>query len=275
MALFQLTLQAHDHVPYIHALTEFGATVAWEAGQDTLTATFHCEEDPRLVLGDFLGAFNLSLRGTIEALEDRDWVKENRSQFPPLTIGSFFFHGSHYEGGVPPGKTPFLLDASMAFGSGEHGTTQGCIRALEKILPQRPWGSLLDMGCGSGILSMVMGRLVSAPLLAVDIDPQSVQNTKGNLHRNGITESVRVLLSQGYEGVGEEQFDLIVSNILAHPLVQMAPDLKDHLSPGGYAILSGFLEEQAPEVIGAHQNQGLTLYETTLYDGWVTAIFTS
>ena len=283
---FKCTIPEDTLSFYLNALTEFGASVTWSKGRQgyavALEATFSSAEESgitdhkmSLVLKDFLDSFSLELpdSSTIEQLEDRDWVAENRKSFPPLIIGQFFFHGSHYKGAHPSGKISIELDAAAAFGSGEHATTKGSLLALEKVLQSQQVSRMLDMGCGSGILSMVAGKLSDAMIVASDMDQASVRTTQENLKKNGVNNPASVRLGHGYETLkSSETFDLIVSNILAQPLIQMAPDLAAVLETGGHAILSGFLEEQLDNVVEAHEREGLTFVESALYDGWVTVV---
>ncbi len=265
---------------YSHVLTEFGASVAFDhdrAGDTVqLDVTFPTprDEEGEPLIKTFFDNFSLPFPPvfTLEKLEDRDWLADNRKSFPPLTIGSFFIYGSHYDGVMPEGKIPLLLDAATAFGSGEHATTRGCLLALEKIIQDRSPSSVLDMGCGSGILCLAAAKLLQVPMIASDMDPDSVSMSQLNMLNNGIS-GVDVRLGDGYDALGSgEIFDLILSNILAQPLITMAPSLVRALNPGGKAILSGFLDDQADDVIAAHIQEGLTFVSSASYDGWVTAV---
>jgi len=281
---FTCKISEKDIPSYGHALTEFGASVAWdhdrEGGRVTLDTNFPMPpEDDAVQVQNLLTGFfeNFSLpfptAFTLEKLEGRDWLAENRKSFPSLTIGSFFIYGSHYQGLIPEGLIPIELDASIAFGSGEHATTRGSLLALEKLVRQRRFEHVLDMGCGSGILCLAAAKLLKAPMVASDMDPDSVLMSIANLHKNGVDDHVTVRLGDGYAVLEEgETFDLILSNILAQPLIDMAPSLAKALRQGGRAVLSGFLDDQASEVVNAHVREDLTLVESKSYDGWVTAV---
>jgi ribosomal protein L11 methyltransferase len=271
---------------YAYALTEFGASVAWDHDRtgDTilLDATFPIPHEDKIdapvvqgLLEICLENFSLAWPETVslEKLEDRDWISENRKSFPPLTIGSFFIYGSHYQGSMPEGLIPIELDASIAFGSGEHATTRGSLLALEHLIHQKQFEHLLDMGCGSGILCLAAAKLLNVSMIASDVDPDSVLMSIENMHKNGVSGQVEVRLGDGYAAIHpHETFDLILSNILAQPLIEMAPSLTKSLRHGGNAVLSGFLDDQAEDVVAAHVREGLMLVESKSYDGWVTAV---
>jgi ribosomal protein L11 methyltransferase len=273
-----------DIPSYAYALTEFGASVAWDHDREgekvTLNANFPIPSEDDIskvqdIITTLFENFSLPFPGsfTLEKLENRDWLAENRKSFPPLTIGSFFIYGSHYQGSIPEGLIPIELDASIAFGSGEHATTRGSLLALENLIHQRQFEHVLDMGCGSGILCLAAAKLLNVPMVASDMDPDSVLMSIENMHKNGVSAQVEVRLGDGYAALHEgETFDLILSNILAQPLIEMASSLVQSLKKGGVAVLSGFLDDQAEEVIAAHVREGLTLIESKSYDGWVTAI---
>ena len=281
---WQLTapVESGDLPGYTHALNEAEISVSWkeEAGKLIFEAFFFCPEVHSVEEGaqhlqGILKPHGLELPEIykVEHIQNKDWLEENYQSFPPVTIGQFFFYGSHYEGAMPPGSICIELDAAAAFGSGEHATTKGCLVAIEKMMDVRPLERVLDVGCGSGILSMVLAKLYDVSIVASDIDVTSVAVTQENITKNGVADTIDVRLGNGYDVLTPgETFHLIVSNILAHPLIQMADQLTAALEPGGHGIISGFLEEQADEVIAAHEAQGLELVEAIPYDGWVAAI---
>jgi ribosomal protein L11 methyltransferase len=162
----------------------------------------------------------------------------------------------------------------MAFGSGEHGSTRGCLRALERIAHRRP-RRILDLGSGSGILAMAAARLLRRPVLATDHDPWSVRVAARNAAANGVGRLVRTRLADGWRSAAPRRggpYDLVLANILARPLCGMAKDLSLHLAPGGTAILAGLLAEQARMVLAAHRRRGLRL-DFMLREGpWTTLV---
>lgn len=209
----------------------------------------------------------------LERLRGRDWLAENRRSFPPVRAGRFFIRGSHVGGPPPPSAVPILLDASMAFGTGEHATTKGCLLAFDRLARRRRIRRALDLGTGSGILAISTAKALRIHVRAVDIDHQSVRLTRENVRRNGVAALITAGVSAGFARLpGGERYDLIFANILARPLITLAPDIARHLSPGGRAILSGLLCDQAAAVINAYRNKGLRLERRIQIDGWLTLV---
>lgn len=211
----------------------------------------------------------------VSYLKQKDWVSEVQKSFPPLQAGRFFIYGSHYKGELPAGSVPILIDAGMAFGSGEHETTSGCLRALDELGESRQFTRLLDMGCGSGILAIAMAKLWQRPVVAADIDEVAVKVTEENAALNHEAQHLLTCTSDGYQHplIAEHApYDLIVANILARPLVELAPDLARHLAPGGMVVLSGLLDRQEKDVLAAHEAQGLTLVSRYPQNGWHTLL---
>lgn len=211
----------------------------------------------------------------LEELQDRDWLSHVHDAFPPFTVGDFFVYGSHYTGPRPNDKIPLQIDAATAFGSGEHGTTAGCLQALSALKRQQQAFALgLDMGCGSGILGVAMVKLwPEMAVTAVDIDPESVRVTQHHAELNDV--SLSTLAGNGYQALDkrlEGSFDLIVANILANPLIEMASDLHRFLKPGGKAVLSGLLVRQKESVLQAHLDLGLKLESEIAQDEWQTLV---
>jgi ribosomal protein L11 methyltransferase len=206
----------------------------------------------------------------LDRLPDRDWVAESQARLPALKVGRFFIHGSHHRGALPRGKLALEIDAGIAFGTGRHQTTRGCLELIERLAktpPARP----LDLGCGTGILALAMAKLWGVGVLAADNDPDAVAVTGENAERNDLRGLIRPLRSEGYGAAALTRagpFDLIVANILARPLIEMAPDLDRNLAPGGRAILSGLLIEQENEVLAAHRRLGLRCEARQHHGDW-------
>ncbi|MFT8646227.1 50S ribosomal protein L11 methyltransferase [Gluconacetobacter sp.] len=207
--------------------------------------------------------------------EAEGWLARTYESFPEQDVGQrFVVRGTHLEGPTQSRRIAITLDAGMAFGSGEHGSTRGCLRALEQVAHRRP-RRILDMGCGSGILAMAAAALLHRPVLAVDIDPWSVRTTQQNAALNGLSSLVAARLGNGWRTPGLKRhapFDLIFANILARPLCLMAKDLAAHLAPGGTAILAGLLNSQARMVVAAHRRQGLVLERHLTEGDWSTLV---
>ncbi len=212
----------------------------------------------------------------IAALAEIDWVAESQSNLPAIRAGRFYLHGSHVIAPPPPASIPLLIDANVAFGTGRHETTRGCLLALEALAkagfrPRR----LLDLGCGSGILALGMARLWRRPVLAADNDPAAVTVARTNARINRAGRLLRPLVSEGYRHRllrASGPFDLIVANILAEPLAAMAAELRAHLAPGGRAVLSGLLVSQERLVLNPHRTQGLRLLQRLRLGEWSTLI---
>ena len=208
------------------------------------------------------------------ATEAAGWLARNRAAFPAQLIGRRFqLRPTHLPRYEIAGRITLTLDAGLAFGSGEHGSTQGCLRALER-LRRRP-ARILDLGTGSGILAMAAARLFQRNVLAADLDPFAVRIARENAARNGLARRVRVVRSDGWRRrplKGAPPFDLVLANILARPLAAMARDLAGHLAPGGIAILAGLLARQERLVLAAHRRQGLVLRGRQPVGAWTTLI---
>jgi ribosomal protein L11 methyltransferase len=203
------------------------------------------------------------------------WLARTFAAFPEQLIGNrFAIRGTHLSGPRTPGRLTIVLDAAIAFGSGEHGSTRGCLRALEPVAVRRPQ-RILDLGTGSGILAMAAAKLLHRRVRATDIDPWSVRVARENAKRNGLGPRLRILRADGWSSSavrGGGPYDLVLANILARPLCLMAKHLARALAPGGTAVLAGLLETQARWVLAAHRRQGLLL-ATKLREGpWTTLV---
>ncbi len=210
------------------------------------------------------------------ATEADGWLARVYEAFPEQLVGRrFAVRGAHVSGRRRAGRITLIVDAGLAFGSGEHGSTRGCLRALERVAHRRP-RRIVDMGCGSGILAMGASALLRRRVLAVDNDPWSVRVTRQNAALNGLRHHVRARLGHGWRGVARSQkFELAMANILARPLSLMARDLAAHMAPGGTVILSGLLASQIPGVLAAHRRQGLRLERVFLEGDWATMVLRS
>jgi len=206
---------------------------------------------------------------------DVDWLAESRQSFRPSRVGRFFVHPSHHAEPPPPGAVAICVDAATAFGSGEHESTRGCLLALDRLARRVRPRSCLDLGCGSGILSIAMARLWHSPATAVDIDPEAVRVSRENFRHNGVAAQARAHVGPGLarpSARGGAPYDLIVANILARPLIAMAPDVVRCLRPGGVVVLSGLLARDADPVAGVYRRCGLPLSQRLTLGAWATLI---
>ncbi len=207
---------------------------------------------------------------SISPLVMQDWVSLVQKHFKPMRAGRFYIYGSHIETAAPSASVPILLDAGAAFGTGEHETTSGCLQALDELLKARRYARVLDMGCGSGILAMAAAKCLKGSVVhATDIDPVSVEVARMNVIRNQLQSQIKLDCGHGYAApLVRGQYDLILANILARPLMRMATDLRKYLAPGGVAVLSGLLERQEEMVLWAHFQAGLRLHKRLRIGPW-------
>jgi len=197
----------------------------------------------------------------VEALPEIDWVAENQRSFRPFTVGPFWVHPSHASEGTPPGALPLRIDAGMAFGTGTHATTRGCLELLA-TLDAGEAANAIDVGCGSGILAIAMAKLWQRQILGSDNDPEAVVVARENAALNGVGDLCIFVEAAGLdtpEIAARAPFDLIVANILAGPLVELAPSFAGAIRREGRVLLSGLLVEQAAEVLQAYGRHGLSV----------------
>ncbi|MBL8675967.1 MAG: 50S ribosomal protein L11 methyltransferase [Alphaproteobacteria bacterium] len=207
-----------------------------------------------------------------QSLQDEDWVSAVYRDFPPLHLGQFYIYGSHIEEAPPKGLIPLCINAATAFGSGQHESTEGCLKALTFLAQKESFSHPLDMGCGSGILALAMASLWKAPTIACDNDPEAIKVTLKNTHINHLELYIEAFVSEGFSELKMKTFDIITANILAGPLCQMAGDAISTLSPGGFIILSGLLNRQAEDVIDSYRSHGAKLVDQLFLGDWSTLI---
>mgnify|MGYP001201193780 CR=1 FL=1 len=209
----------------------------------------------------------------VEELPEIDWVSYSLAGLRAVRSGRFFVHGSHERGEQRPGEIPIEIEASLAFGTGHHGTTSGCLEMISRIIPRERPRNALDLGTGSAVLAIAIARLARIPVLATDIDPVAVRVARENIRLNRAGEWVEAVTAPGFHHpifAHRRPFDLIVANILARPLIRLAPAMAHHLSPGGSLILSGILDRQRRQVIAGYVGQGFRHITTLHREEWVT-----
>ncbi len=209
---------------------------------------------------------------TSRSVPQEDWVSAVYRDSPPLTIGRFYIYGSHVQNDPPTDLIPLRVDAATAFGSGQHESTEGCLKALTLLAEHQSFHHPLDMGCGSGILALAMASLWKTPVLACDNDPECVRVTLENARLNHLEAFLSAQLSEGFSSLKGKIFDIITANILAGPLCQMAGDASKALKPGGYIVLAGLLNRQAEDVIDAYRSAGIKLVDQLFIGDWSTLI---
>lgn len=212
----------------------------------------------------------------MEVIPDVDWIAKSLEGLKPVRAGRFLVHGSHDRDKVKINDIAIEIDAGQAFGTGHHGTTAGCLEVIDTVVRANEPRNALDLGTGSGVLAIAVRKLRNIPVLATDIDPVAVRVAKENVRRNGIASGLRLETAPGFHSSAFRQdgpFDLIIANILARPLIKMAPQLVTHLTPGGSVILSGILAEQRWKVISAYAGARCRHVRTIWRNGWVTMHF--
>ncbi|CAM1651062.1 prmA [Bartonella apihabitans] len=208
----------------------------------------------------------------IEILPDIDWVSHSLEGLGPVRAGRFFVHGSHDRDKVKPDDLAIEIDAGQAFGTGHHGTTVGCLELIADVMEHEKPQNALDLGTGSGILAIGIALIKPIRILATDIDPIAIKVAKENFALNGVAKTITAITATGLDDEEIKKrvpFDLIVANILANPLIELAPQMVPALKKGGSIVLSGILEEQHDRVVKAFESEGAKYIKTLHHEGWV------
>jgi ribosomal protein L11 methyltransferase len=212
----------------------------------------------------------------ISALPDRNWVAKSLEGLKPVRAGRFLVHGGHDRDRVRENDLGIEIEAGEAFGTGHHGTTAACLIAIDRVARRQPIRNALDLGTGTGVLAIAIAKAVKAPVLASDIDPVATRIAEENARLNGVAGLVHAVTAPGLRKAifaDAGPFDLIVANILAGPLIALAPAIRRHLAPGGTVILSGLLETQRARIVAAYRAQGLRIVRGYPREGWLTLVF--
>lgn len=210
-----------------------------------------------------------------EPVPDIDWVARSLEGLSAVRAGRVLVHGAHERHRRRPGDVAIEIEAGLAFGTGHHGTTAGCLEAIQAVLRAGRPANALDLGTGSGVLAIAVARLARIPVLATDIDPVATAVARANVRANRAAGLVETATATGFHHrlfAARGPFDLVVANILAGPLMRLAPALARHTAPGGAVILSGLLARQQPAVRAAYVGQGLRHVRTIARDGWATVL---
>lgn len=223
------------------------------------------------VVCDHLGADAFAAPLDVAALPDADWVALSLKGLKPVAAGRFLVHGAHDRAAARRGRIAIEIDAGQAFGTGHHGTTAGCLEAIDRLCRQRRFRRPLDLGTGSGVLAIALAKVLRTRVLATDIDPVACRVAAENAARNGVARLVDVTVADGVGGKAVRAaapFDLVVANILAEPLRRLAPAVGAIVAPGGALVLSGLLPAQRDSVAAAYRSQGFRLVSARIVGGW-------
>lgn len=242
----------------------------WEVGA-------YFEDAPDAIALALLAAAHGARPFAVSELPETDWVAQVRRELAPVEAGRFFVYGSHdadRAAALPDDRIPLLIEASMAFGTGHHGTTLGCLVALDRLVVEGFDATrVADIGCGTAVLAMAAAHAWNITVVAGDIDPVAIEVAEANLRANDLAGRVALFVGAGFDhdtcraGV---PFDLVFANILKGPLVDLAPEMARSVRPGGYAILSGILNDQADAVCDAYGDAGFTRITADVIGDWTT-----
>ncbi len=209
-----------------------------------------------------------------ERVADKDWVKASLDGLAPVRAGRFVVHGSHDRTRIAPNRIGIEIEAALAFGTGHHGTTRGCLLALDRIVKAYRPKRILDLGTGAGVLAIAAARALHRLVLASDIDPRAAQIARENARRNGATP-VTFIQAKGFNARTFRErapFDLLFANILLSPLQRLAAPMARLLAPGAHVVLSGLLTSHENAALAAYRAQDLVLEHRIVLDGWVTLV---
>ena len=272
--------QAYALVDAVMARDDLAITASAHEDADTGEWVFEatCDSEPDV------GAFNALARDTLGgdvsfAVERIDptvnWVAKSLEGLKPVLAGGFFVYGSHEESVPSGGVTPIRIDAAQAFGTGHHETTTGCLEAIDRALKRRRYTSMIDVGTGTGVLAIALAKRTHLPVLATDIDPIAVTTAAENARDNGVGNYLIALEATGLDHrqiSAGAPYDMVVANILAGPLVALAPGMRNVTERGSTVILSGILNTQANRVISAYAQQRIVLKQRIEKKAWTTLV---
>jgi ribosomal protein L11 methyltransferase len=251
------------------------AVAAFEQPEGRWDVTVHFTQAPdqallREIVADAAGEA-IARTLVFDTVAAKDWVKASLEDLVPVPAGRFVVHGQHDRARVPPNKLGIEIEAALAFGTGHHGTTRGCLLLLDHVLKAHRPARLLDLGTGTGVLAIAAAKALHRPVLASDIDGPSVKVARDNARLNDVGHLAQVIRAVGFAApdfARHGPFDLVLANILANPLRQLAGPMSGHLAPSAQVILSGLLTPQAPGVIAAYRARGLVPVRHLKIEGW-------
>lgn len=271
--------QAHALVDAVMEREDLAVTAsAYEdtSGEWVFEAT--CESEPDL---DAFGELAREVLGgnvafSAEPIDpDVNWVAKSLEGLRPVLAGGFYIHGGHDTAPPPAGSVAIHIEAAQAFGTGHHETTSGCLEAIDRLTRRYWFSNPLDVGTGTGVLAIAIAKRLRLPVLATDIDPVAVRTAKENAVDNGVGKLVTAITADGlrHPRIGRgAPYDLIVANILAGPLIQIAPSVGRVAAPGAAIVLSGLLATQALKVQMAYARQGVVPVRKLVRGDWATLV---
>ncbi|WP_027153768.1 50S ribosomal protein L11 methyltransferase [Mesorhizobium sp. WSM2561] len=224
-------------------------------------------------LKDILARLALSMPIAREPVPDIDWVTRSLEGLKPVRAGRFFVHGAHDRRKRHSGELAIEIEAGLAFGTGHHGTTAGCLEMLEQVVRRERPRNALDLGTGSAVLAIALAKVAHISVLATDIDPVATKVATANARLNHVKALVETVTAPGFHHpifAARGPFGLIIANILARPLMRLAPEMAGHVGLGGSIVLSGILDRQRDAVISAYVGQRFRHVRTLHREGWVT-----
>lgn len=246
-----------------------------EDGSDRWEVGLFFSERPNDIILSLLGAAHQAEPFALSEVPDVDWVAHVKRELTPVEAGRFFIYGSHDKDRVPEDAEGLCIDAAMAFGTGHHDTTKGCLEAIDELADDPDFDPvrIVDIGCGTGVLAMAAARVWPHVVLAGDMDPIAVDTARANVLANGLDGRVEVVEAAGFGHPVIENsapFDLVLANILKQPLIDLAPDMAKMIAHGGIAVLSGLMVDQAEAVTTAYLKQGFEIYRRDDLFEWTT-----
>jgi ribosomal protein L11 methyltransferase len=255
------------------------AAVSAAEGTDGWLLEVHFRDAPdeamiRDLVGRIAGA-GAAAALTLAPVATADWVKKSLAGLKPVDAGRFAVHGAHDRDKIAAHRIGIEIEAALAFGTGHHGTTRGCLLALDAVARQRRPRCVLDIGTGSGVLAIAAARRLHTRVLASDIDPQAVSAARENARRNRAAALIEFVCAFGLSARRcreKAPFDLVLANILLAPLQRLAAPAARLIAPGGHVVLSGLLPSHAAAALSAYGAQGLRLQRRIDLEGWVTLI---
>jgi ribosomal protein L11 methyltransferase len=254
--------ETHDLLPGGGKAWLVEAYFGWEPDEEAVRALIAVASDEATALA-----------ATFGLTEKRDWVANSLAGLKPVRAGRFLVHGRHDRSRVRANDVAIEIEAGLAFGTGHHGTTRGCLLHFDRLLKRRRPGRVLDVGCGAGVLAIAAARVLRRKVWLSDIDPIAVEVTNANARLNGVGTLCRAIVSRGVENGALREaapYDLVFANILAKPLRLLAPSLAGVISADGEAIVSGLLLADVPGVLASWRAQGFALAERIELEGWAS-----